>query len=305
MGLYQGRAMFGRLSTTCAWLVALLLLGVVSVACARREELPPTREGTVDLRGIQQYYRIYGSGPPLLLLHGLTNTWRVWQPFLPALAADHRLIVPDLRGRGRTANTEGELKASQVAQDMFALLDSLKIDRANVAGFSFGGHVALRMATQQPSRIAAMISIVGAHRLPPASRKYHEENIHAPLEHDWWLNEVKTWHPRGEDQLREVTALGLTGALDDDFTMSDAALATIRARTLIIQGDRDEVFPLEVPVELARKIRGSQLWIVPNATHGVFFFCDFMPPTVSCGGGTEAGMIFPSVVKKFLADGPR
>ncbi len=300
-----GSVVSRRLSTAWVWLTVLLLLGVVALAGARREELPPARDGTLELRGIQQYYRIYGSGPPLLLLHGLTNTWRVWRPFLPSLAADHMLIVPDLRGHGRTTNTASELKPSQVAQDMFALLDSLKIDRVNVAGLSFGGHVALRMSIQQPSRIAAMISIAGAHRLPPASRKYCEENVNAPLKQGWWLDEVKTWHPRGEDQLREVRDLGLTGSLNDDFTMSDAALSTIRARTLIIQGDRDEIFPLEVPVELARKIGDSQLWIVPNAPHRVFFFCDFMPRNVSCGGGTEAATIFPGVVKKFIASGPR
>ncbi len=105
--------------------------------------------------------------------------------------------------------------------------------------------------------------------------------------------------------MREVRHLGLTGSLDHDFTMSDAALSTIRARTLIIQGDRDEIFPLEVPIELARKIGDSQLWIVPNAPHRVFFFCDFMPRSDSCGGGTEAATIFPGVVKKFIANGPR
>ena len=83
--------------------------------------------------------------------------------------------------------------------------------------------------------------------------------------------------------------------------MPDASVAAIRARTLIIQGDRDDFFPLEVPLDLYRKIPKAQLWIIPNATHTSVFYQDFAPAGTDLGGTRLAGRIFPEVVNSFLA----
>jgi len=82
--------------------------------------------------------------------------------------------------------------------------------------------------------------------------------------------------------------------------MSAESLAAIRARTLIIQGDRDEVFPLEVPIDLYRKIKGSQLWIIPNANHIAVFWEDVLPADETYSGNSDANKLFPDIVNTFL-----
>jgi pimeloyl-ACP methyl ester carboxylesterase len=283
--------------------VSLALVALLSPSYGRASQAvaPPVREDSVRLGDLVQHYRRTGQGPPLLLIHGLTNTWRVWRPHIDALSATHDLIIPDLRGHGDTPNPASTLTPIQVARDMLALLDALGIKQVQVAGYSFGGHVALRMAALQPERVEAMVVIAGAHRLIGASRKVHDDESRATLPSDWWLDEVRTWHPGGEDQVRRIYRQGVASALADDFAMSDASLAGIRARTLIVQGDRDHYFPLEVALDLYRKIPRAQLWVIPNATHSsVFPWKGIAPAGTDFGGSTLAARIFPEVVNSFL-----
>ncbi len=279
-----------------------LLLAVLCGACppaSQAVELFP-RADSVQIGDLHQGVRRVGQGPPLLLLHGLTNTWRVWRPYLNSLAAAHELIVPDLRGHGDTPNPAPTLSAPQVAADMFALLDALKIDRIPVVGYSFGGHVALRMAAMHPARVDAIVVIAGAHRLIGSAKQYHQDALRSEIPSDWWLTEVSTWHPGGERQVRSLLRQGCASALEDSFAMSDSSLAAITARALVIQGDRDEVFPLEVPLDLYRKINGSQLWVIPNADHNAVFWQDVVPKGVAYSGNLAANETFAQLVGAFL-----
>ena len=258
------------------------------------------QEDSAQVGEMDQQFRRYGQGPPLLLIHGLTNTWRVWRPHLKSLGASHGLLIPDIRGHGDTSNPDSSLTSMQVAQDMFSLLDALGVDRVQIAGYSFGGHVALRMAALQPERVEAIVVIAGAHRLIDSAVKYHKEALQSEIPAGWWLTEVSTWHPGGENQVRSLWRQGIESALTEDFSMSEESLAAIRARTLIIQGDRDEVFPLEVPIDLYRRIKGSQLWIIPNTSHIAVFWEDVLPADETYGGNSDANRLFPEIVNTFL-----
>lgn len=280
----------------------MLVLALLFGACppvSRALELSP-RVDSVQIGDLHQGFRRMGQGPPLLLLHGLTNTWRVWRPYLSPLGAARELIVPDLRGHGETPNPAPTLSAPQVAADMFALLDALKLDRIQIVGYSFGGHVALRMAAMHPERVDAMVVIAGAHRLIGSAKQYHDDAVRSEIPSDWWLTEVGTWHPGGERQVRSLVRQGCASALEDSFALSESSLAAIRARTLVIQGDRDEIFPLEVPLDLYRKIKRSQLWIIPNADHNAVFWQDVVPKEVVYSGNPAANEIFAELVVAFL-----
>lgn len=280
----------------------LVMLALASGACAppsRAVDLP-ARVDSVQIGDLPQHFRRMGQGPPLLLLHGLTNTWRVWRPYLGPLAASHELIVPDLRGHGQTPNPAPTLTAPQVAADMFALLDALGFDRIRIAGYSFGGHVALRMAAMHPQRVEAIVVIGGAHRLIGSAKQYHEDAVRSEIPSDWWLSEVGTWHPGGERQVRSLLRQGCASALEGSFAMADSSLAAITARTLIVQGDRDEVFPLETALDMYRKIERSQLWIIPKADHSAVFWQDVVPRDVEYGGNAAANKIFAELVLAFL-----
>lgn len=82
--------------------------------------------------------------------------------------------------------------------------------------------------------------------------------------------------------------------------MTDAALASIRTRTLIVHGDRDEWWPLEVTLDMFRKIPGAELWIIPNTGHNAVFWHDVAPPGVDVGGGVREAPHFSEVALAFL-----
>ncbi|MEF2552936.1 alpha/beta fold hydrolase [Aurantimonas sp. A2-1-M11] len=98
-----------------------------------------------------------GGGVPLLLLHGAVQTRAVWAGQMAALAARHRVIVPDLRGHGATPLGHERLTIERMAQDCLVLLDRLGIDRVAVCGVSLGGMVALEMAARAPETVTALV----------------------------------------------------------------------------------------------------------------------------------------------------
>jgi pimeloyl-ACP methyl ester carboxylesterase len=114
----------------------------------------------VELNGIEMNYEEAGDGgaPGVVLLHGFTADLRMWKPQVEALAADYRVIAPDLRGHGLTSAPEdlGAYTIEAYAEDLRALLDHLELDVAAVVGCSFGGMVALQFATMWPERVAAL-----------------------------------------------------------------------------------------------------------------------------------------------------
>lgn len=288
-----------RVTTWLRVSLCVLLLLLAECATSPPQRTSAVRENSARIGDLVQYYRTVGQGPPLLLIHGLTNTWRIWSPYIDALAEKHQLIIPDLRGHGDTKNPASTLTQKQVARDMLALLDNLGVKQVQLVGYSFGGNVALRMAAIQPERVEAMIVIAGWHQLLGTTRKSLEDKAVTGLPRDWYLGAARTWHPGGDEQVQQLYRQGIAAALDDDFAMPD--VATIRARTLIIQGDRDDYFPLDVPSDLYRKIPKAQLWIIPNTTHATVFYEDIAPPGEDLGGGRLAARIFPEVADAFLS----
>lgn len=92
------------------------------------------------------YFTECGSGPPLLLVHGLMITGEMFEPVVETFAARHRVIVPDLRGHGRSRGLPPPYTAAQLASDLSRLLDYLSIDSAAVLGYSQGGAIAQQLA---------------------------------------------------------------------------------------------------------------------------------------------------------------
>ena len=117
----------------------------------------PQQEHTLRVNDMDLFYRIHGDGLPLLLLHGYLGSSAMWDPYLDELAQHFRLIIPDLRGHGRSTNPASEFTHRQAALDIYALLDSLGIECTRAVGASTGGMTLLHMATQQPQRIEAMV----------------------------------------------------------------------------------------------------------------------------------------------------
>jgi pimeloyl-ACP methyl ester carboxylesterase len=219
------------------------------------------------LNGVQLYFEVHGSGEPLILLHGFSGCSQDWSALIPNWNKHFQLIVPDLRGHGRSSALTGPFRHRDAATDIFALLDHLGIGAFKGLGVSGGGNVLLHLATQQPERIEAVVLVSATSYFPDQARGIMRKYPESLTERDWAT--LRTRHPGGDAQIKALLA-STAGFADsyDDMNFTPPYLATIQARTLIVQGDREFLYPVEISLEMAKAIPKSSLWIVPNGGHG-------------------------------------
>src|SRR6185312_2372963 len=129
-------------------------------------------EYTLSVNNIDLYYEVHGNGFPLLLLHGFTGSGAALVPIFEPFTNTHQLIIPDLRGHGKSTNPMKKFTHTQATQDIFALLDHLNIKQCNAVGFSAGGNILLHMATQQPALINSMALVSTTPYYPKEARVF-------------------------------------------------------------------------------------------------------------------------------------
>lgn len=112
---------------------------------------------TVRANGIRQNFIDAGNGTPVVLLHGFPETNYAWRNQIPVLAANHRVIAPDLRGYGETEKPATGYDKRTMAQDIVALLDTLGIDKVALVGHDRGARVATRLAKDHPQRVDRLV----------------------------------------------------------------------------------------------------------------------------------------------------
>lgn len=210
------------------------------------------------------------DGEPLVLLHGFTVTGDYWSRQMPAFGERYRLIVPDLRGHGRTNNPGGlpAMNHRQFARDIIALCDALDIERAIFCGESTGAMLLLSLALEAPDLPRALVLAGGTYFYGSELR-------------DWWSRQTpKTILAEDDPLRRRHAAMGpdhwrfvaeafiALGSHDhsDDFPEAEE-LSAITAPTLIVHGDRDPMFPVDVPTGLYGLLPNAELCILPNTGH--------------------------------------
>lgn len=222
---------------------------------------------TEHLNGVELYFEVHGSGEPLLLLHGYGGCSQDWAKLASEWAPHFQLIIPDMRGHGRSNNPAKAFRHDDSAADMLALLDHLGISTFKGLGISGGGNVLLHLATGQPDRVKAMALVSATSYFPAQARSIMRQYPDSLSEADWDI--MRRRHPGGDEQIKAILA-GTRSFADgyDDMNFTPPFLATIKARTLIVQGDRDPLYPVEISMEMAKAIPQSSLWVVPDAGHG-------------------------------------
>jgi len=225
------------------------------------------RGHTVHVNGIQMYYEESGAGDPLVLLHGFGGCSQNWQPFAVELSEHRRVIAVDLRGHGHSTNPANLFTHREAARDVFLLLDELGIGRFSAMGMSTGGMTLLHMATSQPARIDAMVLISATSHFTDQARALFRraafENF-PPQVQEMYRECAK----RGEAQLQQLVAqFKAFHDNQDDMSFTARELSIITARTLVVHGDRDRFFPVEIPVSLYRSIPEAALWVIPGGDH--------------------------------------
>jgi pimeloyl-ACP methyl ester carboxylesterase len=267
------------------WRLALVLIVIGAAAYAQPSGGAPGK--TVAVNGMEMYYEVRGQGEPLVLLHGFNGSGQAWSPLVADFAKGYQVILPDLRGHGRSTNPSGKFTHRQSALDVFGLLDALGIRQVKAMGISTGGMTLLHMATQQPSRVEAMVLIGATIYFPEQARVIMRRATPESLTPQIYERRRQT-HKRGDEQIRALQQQ-FHDFKDsyDDMNFTAPYLSTITARTLIVHGDRDQFFPVEIPYEMYRSIPKSFLWIIPRGGHVPIF---------------DANVPFVPTALKFLAE---
>ncbi len=216
------------------------------------------------VNGLKMYYEVHGTGKPLVLLHGAFG----WANVYPTLAKGRRVIAVELQGHGHTADIDRPLTYEQMADDTAALLQHLKIEQADVFGYSMGGNVGLALAIRHPKLVRKLV-VNGSHS-GKIEEAYEPETIRGikglpsdfapPLfkePYDKFAPNPKQW-PTLVAKVKTMI-LDFKGFAREDMT-------SIKAHVLISLGDRDGVRP-EHAVEMFRLIPNAQLAVFPGADH--------------------------------------
>jgi pimeloyl-ACP methyl ester carboxylesterase len=158
---------------------ALVLTLLSSTAVPALAQEPTT--GYAPVNGLEMYYEIHGSGTgePLVLLHGsymtITNNWTGW---LGELSKTRKVIAVEMQGHGRTADIDRDFSYENLADDITAMLDYLKIEQADLLGYSMGGGVAMQVAIRHPEKVRKVVSVSAVFR------------------HDGWVQEALDLYPQ-------------------------------------------------------------------------------------------------------------
>ena len=220
-----------------------------------------------NVNGVKIYYEIHGEGEPLVLLHGFTMSHTMWEGWIEDFSKSYKLIIADLRGHGNSTNPSNKFTHEESAKDIYGLLDLLNIDKFNAMGFSSGGMTLTHMATMDTSRIQAMV-LVGSTSFFPESCREIQRSVSYENADEGMINYLEKQHPRGEKQIRSLlTQFSNMADSYEDMNFTSPYLSTIKSPTLIIHGDRDKFFPVDIPVNSYKSIPNSYLWIVPNSGH--------------------------------------
>lgn len=207
--------------------------------------------GFKSVNGINMYYEIYGTGRPLIFLHGNGGSIRSSRFKIDYFKKYFKVIAIDSRGHGKSIDaTTKELTYVQMANDIKVLLDSLNIDSAYVSGQSDGGILGLLLAINYPVKIAKLVTF-GANLFPGKKAVYDEID---KLVMDT-LKVTKNFNTRR-----------LFSLLAYQPNISEKDLQKIKCPVLIMSGDRD-VIRLEHSIKIFNNIPNSNLFVMPGATH--------------------------------------
>ena len=276
--------------------VASLAFASAVIAASAAEQ---GRGAYAEVNGIRMYYETYGPerGVPLVLLHGGGSTIDVtWGRILPVLARDRRVIAVEEQAHGRTSDRNAPVRFETSADDIAALLQHLKIEQADVFGFSNGASVGLQVAIRHPQAVRRLVFASSFTKKEGAQPQLWElirtadiSNMPQPLQ-DAFLKvnadpaKLKTMHDKDAERMRHFA------------DVPDADLRAIRAPTLILLGDHDIVKP-EHALGLTHVIPNARLMILVGG-HG-----DYLGEAIVTQRVTRAPELTAGFVEEFL-DGP-
>lgn len=219
----------------------------------------------LDVDGVEIYYEEHGRGEPLLLIHGAAASGRWFRELVPLLAADHRVIVPDLRGLGRSQRISVLERPQVWVEDMWRVLDAVDVDVATIVGVSLGSRIAGRMALEQPDRVRSLIvdaPIIGlsSHGNASLNNTFSAVDEHSEQAREWRMLHGDDWRTAVEFYAHTRGAPGF-----QEYYTLRPHLPELNVPTLVCRGDLDDaVHPVDDVFVWHKQAPNTQLWIVPG-----------------------------------------
>src|SRR6188472_385347 len=259
---------------------AILLIAIMFIAAPSfGQKIKPSNSGYAPANGIKVYYEVYGEGRPLVLLHGAFYTIDMnWAELIPEISKNRKVIAIEMQGHGHTPYSDRELSITTLANDVEKLMDYLKIESADVAGFSMGGSIAYQFAVQSPKRLRKLVIISSTYKtngwLPVVNGGFKDfkpeffDNTPIKAAYDAVAPDKTKWRK----YLEQMFAFAKV-----PFNVGDSNIAKIASPVLIISGDNDGTDKIEL-IKTYQLLGGgvtadmqpmpkSQLAIVPSQGH--------------------------------------
>jgi len=260
-------------------LVLIIAMLFFTVLQSKGQQGKPANSGYVPVNGVKIYYEVYGEGKPLVLLHGAFMTIEMnWGQLIPELSKTRKVIAIEMQGHGHTPFSDRKLDLAAMASDVEGVMDHLKVDNADVAGYSMGGSVAYQLTIQSPKRVNKLVIISSTYKtsgwLPAVTNGFKsmkpEYLMNTPLKtaYDAVAPDKTKWTKFLEQMIVFVKT---------PFDMGDANIAKITSPVLLISGDNDGLDKIElmktyqllgggVSADLAPMPK-SHLAVVPSQAH--------------------------------------
>jgi pimeloyl-ACP methyl ester carboxylesterase len=259
--------------------------------------MTPLKYGYAPVNGLQMYYEIYGSGKPVVLIHGGGSTIESnWSRIIPLLSQSRQVIAVEMQAHGRTKDIDRELTFEQDADDIAALIKHLNLTKADMFGFSNGGQTTMQVAIRHPHVVnRAVIASIGYKRegfqswFWPVMKDASFETMPQGLK-DAFLKvnpDVKQLH---KSYLRDVARMNAFQSWSED------AIKSIKSPCFIMTGDNDVITP-EHAVHMFRIIPNSRLAIFPGG-HG-----DYLGEATTGNTDTALHQAVVGMVLDFLDNG--
>jgi 3-oxoadipate enol-lactonase len=228
---------------------------------------------------VKLYYKKHGAGLPVVCIHGYPLDHSIWNPLIPFLEKKMQLILPDLRGHGKSPAPAGPYTIQGMAEDILGLIDELGFSQVLLVGQSMGGYVALQFARSYPSRLLGLV-LAASHPYPDDPekkkgrydmvRKVQEKGVEKALaEFPAKLSPV----PEIQDYTRRIinatSANGVIGSLQAMAERSDCSdiLSLAEYSTAVVLGKEDVFIPPEQQEQMQTQFPRIKFSILENTAH--------------------------------------
>ncbi|QHS54640.1 alpha/beta hydrolase [Mucilaginibacter sp. 14171R-50] len=239
-----------NLFNTLTILKAILLTSAILFTAARSngQQIKPASSGYAPVNGITVYYEIYGQGKPLVLIHGAFYTIEMnWGQLIPELSKTRKVIAIEMQGHGHTPYSDRRLDIATLASDVEGVMDYLKVDSADIAGYSMGGSVAYQLIVKSPKRVNKLVIISSTYKtdgwLPVINGGFKDFKPdffdHTPIKtaYDAVAPDKTKWRKFIEQMIAFAAV---------PFNVGDANIAKITSPVLLISGDNDGLDKVEL-----------------------------------------------------------